>query len=390
MNITRSTPYRLGLFYFLFFAWMGIQIPYFNLYLYHKGLSPAEIGAITAAFPLVRVFAPTFWGYLTDRFDKKGRVGPLLWLFSTLIFSLLFFTDRFIPILLIVSLFTFFWAPTLPLVEAAAMMVVGKTGIDYGRMRVWGTAGFILIAWLTGRLLDHWPMSVILSGMFLFLILNALLAWRLPSKKGGEEHLAIGQVVEQIRRPEVFRFLTVVMLMLVSHSAYYGFFSIYLESLGYAKGTIGFLWALGPLGEVIVLLNSRVLLKRYGARSLLSFALLMAALRWTLFGVTDQFAFILIGQFLHTFTFGAFHIASVRLVGDLFPEGMNNTAQALYSSSAYGTGLVIGSLACGLLYEQIGAPMLFFMSGAAALLAFYILRRSTDKDKGNGTRITRI
>ena len=376
MNITPSTPYRLGLFYFLFFAWMGIQIPYFNLYLYHRGLSPAEIGAVTAAFPLVRVFAPGFWGYMTDRFDRKGIASPLLWLFSTLVFSLLLFTERFIPILIIVSLFTFFWAPTLPLVEAAAMMVVEKTGIDYGRMRVWGTAGFILSAWLTGRLLDRWPVSAILFGLLIFLFLNALLAWQLPSKKGGGSHLAIGRVMEQVRRPEVFRFLTVVMLMLVSHSAYYGFFSIYLESLGYPKGTIGLLWALGPLGEVIVLLNAGKLMRLFGAHSLLSFALLAAALRWTLFAVTDALFIIIIGQLLHTFTFGAFHIASVRIVEDLFPEGMKNTAQALYSSSAYGTGLVIGSLACGLLYERIGAPLLFLMSGTTALFAFYLLRRS--------------
>lgn len=373
MTITRYTPYYLSLFYFLFFAWMGIQIPYFNLYLFHTGMSAFEIGIISAAVPLVRVFSPSMWGYAADRYDQKGITGKSLWILSTISFSLLFFSDSFASILTIMIIFTFFWAPTLPITEASAMMTVNRTGIDYGRMRVWGTLGFILSAWLMGRLLDHLAMSAVLWGMFFFLLVSTITSLRIPMKKGEGARLTFKSLTSEIRRKPVYRFLIIAMLMIFSHSAYYGFLSIYLESIGYTKTRIGLLWALGPAGEIIVMVAAKQILDRFGTLPVIKFSIFMAIIRWGIFAATTNIACLILAQLLHAFTFGTFHIASIRHVEELFPDNMKNTAQALYSSSAYGIGLVLGTMASGFFYDIIGPPMLFLFSAAIALAAAVIL-----------------
>lgn len=379
MNITPLTPYYLSLFYFLFFAWMGIYIPYFNLYLYHLGMTSLQIGVVTALNPLVRIFAPTFWGYMADRYDGKEKMGTGLWMVSALIFSLLFFSESFFQVMIIVTAFTFFWSPTLPFAEASAMETTRKRGVDYGRMRLWGTVGFIGFSWFTGVVLDKTPVSAVLWGLLLLLIANAFVSTAIPAAKNGGPHISLKNLSSEILRREVLVFLFIAMMMLVSHSTYYGFFSIYLESLGYSRTMIGILWALGPLGEVLVMFFSGRIIKKFGPRRVLAFSLLMAVIRWTVYASTSSVPYLVLGQILHSFTFGTFHIASVRYVDALFPGSMKNTAQALYSSAAYGMGLVIGTIACGLLYDELGAQVLFLLSALVSGAAFIVLLRETIK-----------
>ena len=373
MEITRFTPYYLSLFYFIFFAWMGIQIPYFNLYLYHTGLSLFEIGIITAAIPLVRVFSPALWGYIADRHDTRGITGTILWLLSTLTFTVLLFTGSFGYILAVVTIFTFFWAPTLPIAEASAMVTARQEGIDYGRMRVWGTIGFISLSWLMGVVLDYAPIETVLWGLILLLLGNTFISRHIPMNRGSGSNIRLGTVISQLRSRPVVVFMTVAMLMIFSHSTYYGFFSIYLESLGYSKTLIGLLWGLGAVGEVVVMFFSGALIRRFGTKPIIAFSLMMAVIRWAIFASTDRFLLFILAQGLHSFTFGTFHIASIKHVEELFPDNMKNTAQALYSSSSYGTGLVLGTILSGLLYDRIGAPALFMISSAAAMIALAVL-----------------
>lgn len=375
MNITRFTPYHLSLFYFLFFAWMGIQIPYFNLYLYHLGMTSFQIGVVTALIPLVRVFSPPLWGYIADRYDGKGWLGTTLWIISTVVFSLLFFSTSFLQVVVVMTVFTFFWAPTLPVAEASAMEVARRRGVDYGRMRLWGTIGFIGLSWITGLFLDKVHISAVLWGLLLLLMANIFVSRLIPPAKQSGPHISFRKLSSEILRREVLVFLLVAMMMLVSHSTYYGFFSIYLESLGYSRSMIGLLWALGPLGEVLVMFFSGRIINRFGTVRVLAFSLLMAIIRWTLYASTSNVSFLVAGQVLHSFTFGTFHIASVRYVEMLFPDSMKNTAQALYSSAAYGMGLVLGTIVCGLLYDRTGANVLFLLSALVSMAALVVLFR---------------
>ena len=92
---TKTSALNFGVFYFVFFAFMGIQIPYLNLYLHHLNFSSIQIGTVAAAIPLVRVFSPGFWGYIADKGDREGRLCHILTCISPLIFAGLLFVNNF-------------------------------------------------------------------------------------------------------------------------------------------------------------------------------------------------------------------------------------------------------------------------------------------------------
>jgi PPP family 3-phenylpropionic acid transporter len=154
--------------------------------------------------------------------------------------------------------------------------------------------------------------------------------------------------------------------MLVSHGAYYGFFSIHLENLGYSRTFIGLAWAVASLAEILVMIKSEVIFKRYALEKVLVFSFTVAALRWILLYFARTPALILSSQALHAVTYGTFHIASILCIDRLAPKQAKTVGQAVNNAVQYGLGLMVGFFINGFLYERIGSAALFMMSAGIA------------------------
>jgi PPP family 3-phenylpropionic acid transporter len=155
--------------------------------------------------------------------------------------------------------------------------------------------------------------------------------------------------------------------MLVSHGAYYGFFSIHLENLGYSRTFIGFSWALASAAEILVMIRSEALFRKFSLERVLLFSFAVAALRWLLLYSFSQAAAILLIQTLHAATYGLFHMASILYIDRQSPDRAKTLGQAINNSVQYGFGLMVGFFMSGFLYERIGSAALFLVSGAIAL-----------------------
>ena len=164
----------------------------------------------------------------------------------------------------------------------------------------------------------------------------------------------------------VIFFLSSGFLMLVSHGAYYGFFSIHLENLGYSRTFIGLAWALASLAEILVMIKSEVIFKRYALEKVLVFSFAVAVLRWISLYFAHTPALILSSQTLHAVTYGTFHIASILCIDRLAPKQAKTVGQAVNNAVQYGLGLMVGFFINGLLYERIGSAALFMMSAGIA------------------------
>jgi PPP family 3-phenylpropionic acid transporter len=160
--------------------------------------------------------------------------------------------------------------------------------------------------------------------------------------------------------------------MLASHGAYYGFFSIHLETLGLSPGFIGMAWALASVAEVGVMLGSARLLKRLPLKRVLLVSFGAAAFRWTVLYATASPAVLLASQCLHALSYGAFHVASILAMESLSPPGNRTLAQALNNAVTYGAGMMAGFLFAGLVYDAWGS-LLFLASAAMALAGGAIL-----------------
>jgi PPP family 3-phenylpropionic acid transporter len=170
-------------------------------------------------------------------------------------------------------------------------------------------------------------------------------------------------------------FLSACVLMQASHGAYYTFYSIKLEALGFSAAVIGGLWALAVLSEVLLLTRIDGIVDRFGNYAVLRACLIIAAVRWALIGSVESTWLLTLGQVMHAATYAAFHVAAIRVV---FKHSGQNRAreQALYSGLTYGLGIFAGSLIAGLLVAPLGLSIIFVGSALIALLGLPLLARA--------------
>jgi PPP family 3-phenylpropionic acid transporter len=169
-----------------------------------------------------------------------------------------------------------------------------------------------------------------------------------------------------LRRRDTLIFLGSAFLMLVSHGAYYAFFSIHLEKLGYGKTFIGTAWALASVAEILVMLNSDRIFRRFSLENILLFSLIAAVLRWAVLYQARSSGVILASQALHAMTYAAFHIAGILYVDHLTPDGSKTLGQAVNNAVTYGLGMMVGFFLSGWFYDTLGAFPLFLVSALIA------------------------
>src|SRR6059036_3480080 len=173
-------PLALSLFYLTSFAVLGAYLPYINLYLKGIGFSGLQIGIVSALLPLCSALVPTASGLLADRLGRRRDLVVLSSLLALLTFGLVLGAHRFASVALVIGVFAALRAPALPLVEATAMEISETGGPHYGRMRVWGSIAFIVLAVGAGRAVGLFGPGTILYIILGLLALNLLSAGLLP------------------------------------------------------------------------------------------------------------------------------------------------------------------------------------------------------------------
>jgi PPP family 3-phenylpropionic acid transporter len=364
----RRSPVSLCFFYFTAFALLGAYLPYFNLYVESLGFTGLQIGILFAAVPLGKVVFGPLWTYLADRLGSRKGVALLAIVSAATVFSLTLGFDSFPALCVILYLYAALLAPQVPLVEATTLDLAAQHGWQYGRIRVWGSLGFIVTALALGPLFDRVSIRHVLHAVLAVLVANLVATALIPATRprhGGRR----ARLAPLLRRRRVIAFFACTLLMQASHGAYYAFFSIFMMEAGYQRLTIGLLWSLGVVAEMATMLGASWLLRRLGVAPVLSACLVVAAVRWLAYSTTSWLPVLLAAQMLHAFTFGAFHVAAVTGTSRLFPAGFRASGQSLYSGLTFGAGSVLGFLAAGRLYQAWGSAALFQASAWTALVA---------------------
>ncbi len=207
-------------------------------------------------------------------------------------------------------------------------------------------------------------------------------SWWVPNAQppARQDEASAGGFLQQLLKPGVLAFYLCVCLMQLSHGPYYTFLTLHLESLGYARGLIGQLWALGVVAEVLLFLVMPRLLKRFSLRQVLVASFLLAALRWLLLGtLAGHLPVLLFAQLLHAATFGSFHAAAIHFVQRSFQARQQGQGQALYAALA-GTGGALGALYSGYSWGSLGPAWTFAIASVAALAAAFIIWTRLNED----------
>lgn len=381
----RPLPYwRLSFYYFFYFAFIGIFSPYFTLYLQSLAMSAADIALLMSQMQLMRLVAPTFWGWLADKRGRQVDIIRLSGLCACVGFTGFFLTDHFVQLFIPMTLMAFFWSAALPLVESLTFSHLAHEPHRYSRIRVWGSVGFIVAVLLGGTLLDQLPIGDVPAMVFVVLLGILVTSFVLPEGRriakttaaptGEDAPLAsLRSVVAD--RP-VWMLLVACFLMSSAHGVYYVFYSIHLDDLGYSKGMIGLLWSLGVLVEIGLFMVMAPLMKRYSLRVLLLTTYAVAVLRFLMIGwCAESLILLLIAQTMHGLTFGVHHAAAIAAVNQWFPQHIHARGQALYSSISFGGGGLFGGIVSGMIWDFLGAGWAFTLGAVFSLAGWFCIAR---------------
>jgi len=369
-------PYwRLSAFYFFYFAMLGATAPFLPLYFQHLGFAPARIGELVAIPMLMRCLAPNLWGWLGDRSGQRLRIVRFGALCTLLSFALIFVDQGYAWLALVMALHAFFWHAVLPQFEVITLAHLREQSARYSQVRLWGSIGFIVAVIGLGELFERFS-PALFPAMVVMILAGILLGslWvpnAVPQARAGQG--GEGGFLAQLLRPGVPAFFLCVALMQLSHGPYYTFLTLHLERLGYERGFIGQMWALGVVAEIVLFLFMARILTRFSVRWVLAASFLLAALRWLLLGnLADHLGVLLFAQLLHAATFGSFHAAAIHFVQRSFGPNQQGQGQALYAALA-GTGGALGALYAGYSWESLGAAWTFAIASLVALAAAFII-----------------
>ena len=367
--------WRLAGFYFFYFAYLGAFSPYFSLYLDGLAFSATAIATLLALPQAMRIFAPYLWGSIADRTGRRVRVVLLTGIAGTAAYLGVFVSPRWGWLFGCIAIWSFFWSAALPLMEATTLDHVDRRGADYGRIRLWGSIGFIAAVIGVGWLLDRRGIESLLPIVALVMLGIVLSASVLPQAQHDDAHAGHTEPIGGVlRRPEVIGLIAACFLMAVAHGPYYTFFSIHLANHAYSKAAIGAMWAVGVLAEIVIFACMPALNRKFSPAGLLAASFAIAAVRFVLIGWFSHVPAVLFAaQLMHAATFGIFHAASLFCVHKLFRGRTQARGQAVYSSLSFGLGGALGGLGSGVAWEWLGPSGAFCAASLSALLGLAVL-----------------
>ncbi len=359
---------------FAYFAYAGLFNTYAPLWFASLGFSILAIGAIASLQSATRLFSPYAWAWLADHSGKRIELLRLAVFLSLLCASgYLLAPQPGWTVWITVALFAC-TAAVIPISESALAHLVSPDGaLDtrrYGRVRVWGSVGFVLAAMGSGFVLEALGVGWFPALVVALLAVLLLAAWRLPAvAEPPHPQEAPRGALSVLREPVVAWFFAGVFLTVLAHTSLYAFFSLYLDSLGYSKSAVGLIWAFGVAIEVVWFWFQSRWVHGLTMHGWLVLAAVVTALRLAGVAAFGGIAWLLVlTQVTHAVTFAAQHTACIAVINRHFPGRLRGRGQALYSVLGYGASGVAGGVAFGALSEAFGFAAVFWAaSGAAAL-----------------------
>lgn len=399
MNSSSSVPdhqapyWRLSGFYFFYFALVGGLYTYWSLYLQDAGYSMAEIGTLMSSLLLTKIIAPNIWGWLGDRTQKRLFIVRLGAFLTLAIFACVLLRPTFLPMLLIILGFSFFWNAILPQYEVVTLDHLDGNMRRYTRIRLWGSIGFIVTSAGLGWFFDRYAVSLLpylLLGLMAFIWITAQSLYEKPIEHHSEHQ--VGSFLQQLFRLPVLVFFGLAFLMQLTHGPYHGFFVLYLTEFGYSKFQGGLLIGLAVFSEVLAFIWVYRLFDRFSIKTLGVVCFLLAAVRWWVTAVYPDYpALMVLVQCTHAATFGVFHAVAINLIQRYFSKRTQGQGQALYGAMSFGAGGALGMYFSGQVWDTFGPQSTFLtasvVAGVGAVIALWKLGEGTTIGYAQGSEL---
>lgn len=356
--------YLTSLFYFFYFAVIGIYIIFLPKVLEQSGYSASEIGIVFSAAPLVRFLVPFL--FIRGFRLGQGSFFAALFILFVSVLTLHVSLHNFYALLVSNIFFGVGLSLILPYVELISLHEIGKE--RYGKSRLFGSIGFMAVALVLvhymhnpSNALDFLLVLSVATIIFAFFVARHAPSLKEETKKKKPNDVSL------FRDWQLWLGFA---LMQVSFGAFYNFFTIYETAHGVSMQVTIYLWSFGVLIEILMLYFQGTLLRK-NLLTLLQISAAATVLRWFLvFAFADTLWVMFLSQSLHALSFALFHSAAISYLFHLYRN--KALAQQLFSGISYGLGSLLGALLAGYVYEYF-PRYLFLFSSVVAALAFLSL-----------------
>jgi len=374
----------LGLGYFTYFFCYGIYLPFWGVWLKGTGLDAEKIGLLLGCGMVARFVGSLLIASQVKNPSRLITALRLLALMTCLFAAGFWVGEQWMWLLTVMIGFNLFFSPLVPLSDALAATWTQQIGLAYGPVRLWGSLAFVISSALTGVLVSAYSSQAILLLLSVGVIgmLAGMMLRPATQPQGHERQSAAGGGWQEwrdlLRENAVWRFMLCVTLLQGAHAAYYGFSAIWWQESGYSASTVGYLWSLGVVAEIIVFALSSRLFRRWSARDLLLLSGICALIRWGLLGASTALPLLIVAQILHCGSFTVCHLAAMRFIAARQGAEVIRL-QSLYSALAMGGGIAVMTMICGVLFAHLQGH-LFWVMALVALPALF-LRPGYDSSK---------
>ena len=362
-HLSRRFAVRLALFYGAIFALVGCHLPFFPVWLRAIGIDAAWIGIIAAIPPVTRfTILPLVTGFAERRAAVRGAL-ILTAVLTTLGFVAIGTQHAPLAVFLAYALTAATWTPMVPLTDAYALRGVVRYGLNYGPVRLWGSAAFIVGALGCGLLADLIAAKHLIWIITAIAALGAVVSLGLQPLDGRKAQAPVQHGSSALLRDVGFlAIIAASALIQSSHSAYYVFGSITWQLSGLGGLTIAALWALGVIAEIVVFaLSPRFTLQ---PSTLVVIGGLGAAMRWLITAQEPQVGVLAVVQLAHGLSYGLTQIGIMGLMVRHVPVPVITRAQG-YLAACGGIVASSASLVSGAIYARHGQGVYYAMAAMA-------------------------
>jgi len=336
---------RTSLFYFTLFLVPAMANPYLPIWLSEQGISKEQIGTINAAPIFVMIVLNIIVGRIADRASDWRQVIIFGAIFGCLAPAGLFFVEGFWPILLVWSLIVLPFQAISPVVDAATLRMCRRIGVEFGKVRLWGTLGFTAATIPAGFLFGWFGAAIFVPMILVASLIRAATSLQLPlfrSAQGAQPKLIdphaeiepinplIATKLKELWRPWFLLPLIGAALVHGSHMLQMSFGALLWSEQGVSPAVIGLLWAVAPASEVVIMLYFTPLAKRFSARHLILASCVFALVRWVGFSMEPPIWGYALLQILHLGSFALGYMGIVNFIANWTSEDIAAQAQSVF------------------------------------------------------------
>jgi PPP family 3-phenylpropionic acid transporter len=367
-----------AMYYFLYYGAISILFPFLALFYQSQGLSGGQIGLLAAISPIISFFGAPLWTGAADA-SRRHKLLAMLSILGVVIVTFIFPSiTTFSGLLLMISLYAFFGSPTGSLVDAAVLTMLGERKERYGRIRLWGTIGYGVVAPFAGNLIGRLGLKWAFWGYAILMLGGLLIITQIPFRQSHSNSSFRSGIKVLFANQPWMLFLVMVFIAGIGMATINNYLFVYMQSLGASKTLMGFALTVSTISEIPAMFFSDRLLRRFGARGMLVIAMTTIGLRLIAYSLTTQPWVVLIIQLVHGLTFAAIFTAGVHYADQIAPPGMKSTTQGMFSGTLMGFGSAAGGLLGGVLMDHFSPGGMYGFSGGlvlVGLIVFLIVER---------------